>query len=146
MYPMFSAAPTIESEMKQSERGTPVETSGDAQKRLGLVCERVDIRSAILRPEGELELFTAKQFQERADELAADGVSRIVVDLSQVSFIDSAGVSALIRLYRRAKGSSSVLCLAGPGERCREALEIAQLNRFIPVYPSVEAALAETGS
>ena len=65
----------------------------------------------------------------------------------RLSFAVCAGVSAIIRLYRRAKGNSSLLCLAGPVDHCREALEIAQARDFVErMEGQLDAPIAQGGT
>ena len=46
---------------------------------------------------GELDLATAVRFEEAIGRICADGASELVLDLSELSFIDSCGLSALLR-------------------------------------------------
>ena len=65
----------------------------------------------LCRPVGELDAYTVSQFREVLAELAT--VPRLLIDLSDVPFMDSAGLGALIggiRRAREAEGDVSVAC------------------------------------
>lgn len=110
--------------------------------QLTLAWERVDEGSAVIRLKGELELFTETQFRGVVEEMLAQGVRWVAVDLSEVSFVDSAGISAIIWLRKRFPGAGSV-CLLDPDARHVAAMDAIQLNRIVPVYPTVQIARAE---
>jgi anti-anti-sigma factor len=76
------------------------------------------------------------------DNLLASGVTRIVVNLEHVNYVDSAGLGALIEMHRKtkAKGGSLKLCNLGPN--LRQALEIARLLPIFETCPTETAAVA----
>jgi anti-sigma B factor antagonist len=76
------------------------------------------------------------------DNLLASGVTRMVINLEHVNYVDSAGLGALIEVHRRtkAKGGSLKLCNLGPN--LRRALEIARLLPIFETCPTETAAVA----
>ena len=76
------------------------------------------------------------------DNLVASGAARIVINLGQVNYVDSAGIGALIEIHRntRAKGGGLKLCNLGPN--LRQALEIARLLPIFETCPTETAAVA----
>ena len=72
----------------------------------------------------------------------ADGQHRLVVDLGQVSFIDSSGLGALISGLKSARQAGGDLRIANPGEQARVVLKLTRLDRVLHPYDSVEDALA----
>jgi anti-sigma B factor antagonist len=53
---------------------------------------------AIVRPIGEFDLATADEFSARTERLLAEGHERLVVDLRHLTFMDSSGVRAIVKL------------------------------------------------
>ena len=76
------------------------------------------------------------------DNLLTSGATRIVINLEQVNYVDSAGLGALIEMQRKtkAKGGSLKLCNLGPN--LRQALEIARLLPIFETWPTETAAVA----
>ena len=76
------------------------------------------------------------------DNLLLSGVTRIVIGLEQVNYVDSAGIGALIEIHRKtkAKGGRLMLCKLGP--KLRQALEIARLLPIFETCPTEAAAVA----
>jgi anti-anti-sigma factor len=56
---------------------------------------RVDASTRTLHPSGEIDLATAPQFRRALEEAAATG-EQLVVDMAEITFIDSAGLHALV--------------------------------------------------
>lgn len=98
----------------------------------------------VVRLEGDVDKLAVEQARARLDPLAASG--RLVIDLDQVSFIDSAGLHALFGLGRVASAAGGGLALAVP-PACAVAhvVEIVRLADVMPVRESVEAAAAALG-
>src|SRR5216684_3551156 len=73
------------------------------------------------------------------DNLLASGATRMVVNLEQVNYVDSAGIGALIEMHRKtkARGGSLKLCHLGPN--LRQALEMARLLPIFETCPSETA-------
>ena len=76
------------------------------------------------------------------DNLLASSATRIVINLEQVNYVDSAGLGALIEMQRKtkAKGGRLMLCELGP--KLRQALEIARLLPIFETCPTEAAAVA----
>jgi len=95
---------------------------------------------AVLRPVGELDAYSVAQFRE-----AFSGISdepRLVVDLAQVQFIDSAGLGALIggiRKLRENDGRISVFC---DRSNINRLLHTTGFNRIVPVKELMVEAVA----
>lgn len=66
----------------------------------------------------------------------------LILDLSDVTFIDSSGLAAIIEYFRDAVDHQGVLCLAGLNESLQTTFEIVKLDKVIPIFPSVAEAKA----
>ena len=67
---------------------------------------------------------------------------KVVLDLSGVSSIDSAGIGELAYLYTWAQSQNADLKCAGPGPLVRELLDLTNLDSVLEIHPSVPEALA----
>jgi anti-anti-sigma factor len=76
------------------------------------------------------------------DNLLASCATRIVVNLEQVHYVDSAGLGALIEMHRKTKGKGGSLKLCHPGPKLQQALEMARLLPLFETAPSETAAVA----
>ena len=98
--------------------------------------------AAIVRLNGRLDLLSAADLKGRLGQVVADGARRVVVDLGDVSFVDSSGLGALIGGLKAARQAGGDLRLARPAEQARTILELTTLNRVLRPYATVEEALA----
>ncbi|TML10675.1 MAG: STAS domain-containing protein [Actinobacteria bacterium] len=94
----------------------------------------------VVRLAGELDLYNTPVLREALLEYAARNPTRLVVDLAEVTFIDSTALGALIEA-RASLGSKDGFVLASPGLEARRALEISGLDRHFEVSETLEDAL-----
>jgi anti-sigma B factor antagonist len=74
--------------------------------------------------------------------LVDDGHNLIVIDLGEVKYVDSAGLGALIRCYKRCTTAGGELRLAGVSARLRTLLELARLGDLFAIFDDVTEAVA----
>jgi anti-sigma B factor antagonist len=104
----------------------------------------VDIRNdgiTVVRLDGRLDLLTAAAIKQRLSELVTAGQRRLVIDLADVTFIDSSGLGALIGGLKAARLAGGDMRIAQAGEQARMILELTTLNRVLRPYATVEEAL-----
>src|SRR5712692_2236540 len=70
------------------------------------------------------------------------GALLLVADMSKTNFCDSAGVSALVRTFRRANASASAMRLVVSTPAVQRVLSISGIDRLVDIFPSVAASLA----
>ena len=89
---------------------------------------------AIVAVEGEIDVETSPQLRERFDELLAQGEHNFVIDLGGVDFIDSSGLAAFVRLFKRVRiGEGDVkLCCIRP--EILKIFELTRLNRVFDIF------------
>src|SRR5712672_762140 len=90
---------------------------------------------------GEVDIATVARLRERLFELAASG-RPLVVDLDQVSFIDSAGLGALVGTANRATAHGGSVYAACDRPKIRELFRLAGLDCRIPLARTLDEALA----
>ena len=98
-----------------------------------------DVRVVSLR--GELDFEEAPSVSRVLDELRIDGARGVVVDLSDLTFIDSSGISVLVAAGRAAASSGGMLVVAAPGSHVRRVFEIVNLSELVPVDAGLDDAL-----
>ncbi|MCU1429485.1 MAG: putative anti-sigma factor antagonist [Actinomycetia bacterium] len=92
-------------------------------------------RSAIVRIEGEVEFATAPRLRATLLDLAHQGALPVILDLSEVSFLDSAGISLLIQAKKRLANGGSDLVLRAPQRNVRRVLEISGVTELFSIQP-----------
>jgi anti-sigma B factor antagonist len=98
--------------------------------------------AAVVAAEGELDLATAPVLLEEALRLISRGHDRLVIDLSAVSFLDSSGINALVRIMRSARTSGGTVAIAAPPRPVAKVFELSGLDQVLPILGTVSAAVA----
>jgi anti-anti-sigma factor len=94
----------------------------------------------ITRLTGKLSLETVHDF---INTLRPEPAKRLVLDMSGLSFLDSAGVGALVSLFVSRRNHGKTMALAGLTQQGNAVMQVSGLLKLIPIFPSVEAALAQ---
>ena len=93
----------------------------------------------LCRPMGELDAYTVGQFREALVELAAE--PGLLIDLSDVPFMDSAGLGALIGGIRRAREAEGDVSVACSRPTLTRLLHTTGFDRIVPVTETLDAAV-----
>jgi anti-anti-sigma factor len=88
-----------------------------------------------LQVEGELDLATVPTFDEALARAEASTASRVVIDLSGVSFIDSTGLRTLLEAHARSQADGNRLRIAGASDQARRLFSLAGLLDRLPLLP-----------
>ena len=97
----------------------------------------------VVHPIGRLDLTAAAEFKQRLSLTIAEGQLRLVVDLAEVSFIDSSGLGALISSLKAARLAGGDLRIARPSDQARVILQLTALERVFHPFARLEDALAD---
>jgi anti-anti-sigma factor len=99
-------------------------------------------RTAVVTATGEIDLTNAEGLRDALLSALNAGAAGLVVDMCGVAFLDSAGVTAVVRASRRAAASEATLRLAVTAAPVLRVLNLVGIDQMIEVYPSVDEALA----
>lgn len=91
---------------------------------------------------GEIDVYTAPRLREQLTELVDSGRYDIVVDMSDVEFLDSTGLGVLVGGLKRVRTHEGSLHLVCTQERLLKIFRITGLTRVFPIHDSVAAAVA----
>jgi anti-sigma B factor antagonist len=100
--------------------------------------------AAVIKVSGSVSMSEAESLRESLEGLAAERVACIVLDLSEMDFISSLGLSAIISGHLKCRHHHGQIKLVGPSAPVRELLETTRLNKLFGVYESVDEALPKT--
>lgn len=93
----------------------------------------------IFQARGKLSLETVNEFIKT---LRPEPAKYLVLDMSEVSFLDSAGVGTLVSLFVSRRNQGKMFALVGLAQQARAVVTVAGLQNLLPVYKSVEEAIA----
>ncbi len=99
---------------------------------------------AVLHLKGELDSDTASHLRRTLGCLLERPVPRIVVDLSELKFCDSVGLSSFVVGKEVIDARGGWLCFAGANPFLLQLMQTVGLNRYFATYPAVQAAIEAT--
>jgi len=100
----------------------------------------------VLLLEGDIDLHVSPAVRESLNALIKKKPERIVIDFSRATYIDSAGLAALILAMQEVEAYGGRFFLAGLQETLRSIFETSRLDGIFPIFPDVDAALAASES
>jgi len=99
-----------------------------------------DSSQFVVRLNGKLSLETVHNFIQT---IRPDPAAHLILDLSGVSFLDSAGVGALVQIFVHRRNLGQGFALTGLTKQTTAVLQVAGLSKLLPTHASVEEALAQ---
>ena len=104
--------------------------------------DEIDAKTHVIELGGEIDLYTAPEFKERMAEIIDEGKTRVVVDLSQATFIDSTTLGVLVGGVKRLRPSNGSLALVCTDDNITKIFEITGLDRVFAIHATRDEALA----
>lgn len=95
---------------------------------------------AVLKLDGRLNMVAAPRLKEAVDQVVEGGRSHVVVDMADVTFMDSSGLGALIAGLKKARQRNGDLSSSGINDQVATVLRLTNLDRVLRAHSSVEAA------
>ena len=96
----------------------------------------------IVEMSGEVDLSCSPDARKQILECLDNSEVGVLVDLSQVSYIDSSGIASLVEGYQTAKKKSLNFGLIGVSDAAMNVLQLARLDKVFPIHDDVNARLA----
>lgn len=100
----------------------------------------------VVQVRGELDVFSSPRLREMLLDLVEEGGLHLVVDLSDVTFLDSTGLGVLVGIYHRLRARGGSLTFGGANDRVRRVFHVTQLTKIFVLHDSVGAALKARGA
>lgn len=117
-------------------------TSGDAYPLADTMTTSVSVHdeATVLTVAGEVDLATAPALENAIEATLGGKPAAMIIDLSQVSFLASAGMAALVAAHQRA-GSATRIAVVADGPATSRQLKMTNLDQVFALYPTLEEAL-----
>jgi anti-sigma B factor antagonist len=122
-----SSAPPGDSPQTATDLSVEVRTRGDR---------------TILAVDGDLDLYTAPILRDRVLAAADDTHAGVIIDLTEVPFMDSSGLGVIVGCLKRVREAGGDLVLVTkPGSAPTKLLSLTGLDRAIPTFATIDEAL-----
>jgi anti-sigma B factor antagonist len=99
----------------------------------------------VLRLAGDLRAEEGHSLVERANDVLEGRGAQVIIEMSGVPYVTSAGINALVRITAQANTQEQRVVLANPSPLVANVFVVTRLNRFFEIFDSLDEALAKLG-
>jgi anti-sigma B factor antagonist len=89
---------------------------------------------------GRLDQSLTPQLEQNLSDLLNEGHNHLLVDLTEVEYINSGGLRCLVSIWRQARRQEGSLSLCGLNSRLSEIFDMVGFDKLFDIYPNSEAA------
>lgn len=95
----------------------------------------------ILEVVGEIDVYTAPQFKEAVNEIISSGQKDLIVNMAQVTYMDSSGFGTLLSATKRLRPEGGTVNLVSVNSAIDRMLRITRLNTVFGIYGAIDEAI-----
>lgn len=99
--------------------------------------------TVIVAVKGRIDAVAASDFEQQMSDLLAQGEKRIVLDMSELEFISSAGLRSILVMVKKLKGQDGGLALAAMTPTVLKVFKLSGFAAILPLSDTVESALEQ---
>ncbi len=99
---------------------------------------------SVITLRGDVDAYTSPLLRQRIVDLVEEGEVNLVIDLSQVEYLDSTGVGVIFEGLRRVKTKGGTIDLVASPGRIRRVFDSLGLSKDVPIHGSRDEALAQS--
>jgi anti-anti-sigma factor len=96
----------------------------------------------VVSPTGRLDGIYSSAFAKEVGELITGENPKILIDFTEIDYVTSAGIRAVLILLKKAKAAGGSFALCGVNEQIREVLDATGLGPIVPIHPGRIEGLA----
>ena len=96
----------------------------------------------VLNFTGQLDAYSEKQFTTFVNEVLASNQLSVVIDLSNIDFIDSSGLGAMVQTAKKCSQSKRAFCVVG-NPRVTQTIKLVRLEEFLNLAPDFNTAISK---
>ncbi len=112
---------------------------------MNLECIDTPSGDLIVKLRGEMDALGCTKIRPEWEQIATTKNINVAIDLSQVSFLDSSGIGAIVFLYKRLKSQDRTLVIVGVQGQPQELMKLLRIDSAIPVSAAPVSALPDAG-
>ncbi len=111
-----------------------------------LTSDSLDGHSQVVAVAGEIDLFTAPELKTAIADAVDAGRTRVVVDLTETSFLDSTALGVLIGAVKRLRSRDGALAIVNTDPNIARTFEVTGLDQIFTIRPTRDEAVAALDS
>ena len=98
--------------------------------------------SIVIKLQGEVDLYAAPELKDHVNRAIESGKTKLILDLSEATFIDSTTLGILVSGMKRLRPRGGMLAVLCPDPTMARIFDITGLNRMFSVHETLEGAMA----
>jgi len=106
------------------------------------ISERVEDGIPVIAISGDVDLASSPKLREHLKSKTSEKCPKLLLDFSDVSYIDSSGLATLIEYFQAAQSYGGKLAIANLSPRVRNVFEIVRLEQIFSLHPDVPSAVS----
>lgn len=95
----------------------------------------------VITPTADIDMSRSPELRTAIQQAMGGGISKLIVNLDEVNYMDSSGLATLVEAMRTANTSNTQLILTAMHPKVRAIFDIARLDSFFTIIDSVEQAI-----
>jgi len=97
----------------------------------------------VLTLAGGITAGRCETLEKQVVSLIESGEKRVVLDVTSITFLDSAGIGTLVACFSKLKKAGGDMRLAGAAGKVESVLKMTQVDKVVRFFPTVETAAAD---
>lgn len=93
----------------------------------------------VIEPIGILDSTKADEFRQSVEDMLQSGAEVILVDLKDITFVDSSGLGTLVVLLKQIRGMDRTFCICSINDQVRMLFELTSMDRVFSIYQDRQA-------
>ncbi len=107
----------------------------------------IDVREleddiVVLDVDGDIDLYSASDLRDSVFEQIDTGLTKVIINLENVTYIDSSGIGTLITSLSKIKKINGKMCIINVYDSVKKVFELTKLTTFFKIYTSENEAVA----
>jgi len=90
----------------------------------------------VVQPSGILDSIKGNQLRREINNIVENGAKAVLIDLSDITFMDSSGLSALVSSLKTVRTAGGKLSLCGINDQVRMVFELTRMDRVFEIFPN----------
>ena len=101
-------------------------------------------KALIVSVTGRMDAVSAPEFEKKLGDWMDEGETNFIIDFGRLDYISSSGLRSILSTSKKLKEKDGQILLSSLKDSVKEVFDISGFSSIIPIYESVEAALAQT--
>jgi anti-anti-sigma factor len=97
--------------------------------------ETMTLNIKIIEPTGILDSTQANSFRQQVDKALEEGVHTLLIDLKNITFVDSSGLGILVVIFKKVRAAQKKMYVCSINEQVRMLFELTSMDRVFEVLP-----------